>query len=92
MLAKLNVTKIEVNKKENVFNNKSKKPIVNDERLKCQICSESHNARRCQRYTASERRQIVVNKNMCMRCLIVGHFKVETCRSPYLCLVCKEPH
>ncbi|KAJ6215360.1 hypothetical protein RDWZM_009860, partial [Blomia tropicalis] len=86
------VTKSEVNKKENGFNNKSnKKPIVNDERLKCQICSESHNARRCQRYTASERRQIVVNKNICMRCLIVGH-KVETCRSPYLCPVCKEPH
>ena len=28
---------------------------------------------------------------MCIRCLLVGH-KVESCRSPYLCPVCKEPH
>ena len=38
-----------------------KKPILNDKRLRCQIFSESHNTRRCQRYNASERRQIVVN-------------------------------
>ena len=60
----------------------------------CLMCEQAHNLEFCSNFialSADERSTLCRNKNVCFKCLKVGH-RATLCSSSIRCIVCKGPH